>query len=124
MEGGCFFMDKKTTGIVGYLTWIGFIIAICAGDRKNANFHLNQALLCLLGSTLGSIVMLIPIIGPIIGGLWNILMLVCWILGLVAAINEEEKEIPVLGKLKILNFNSDNTTNTNNTNSDNNSTQN
>lgn len=104
-------MDKKTTGWVAYLTWIGFIVALCAGDKKGANFHLNQALLCLAGFTIGSIIMVIPFVGWILGGLWNILMFVCWILGLVAAINEEEKEIPVLGKLKILNFNSDNNSN-------------
>lgn len=95
-------MDKKTTGIVGYLTWIGFIIAICAGDKEGAKFHLNQALVVLIGQSIGFIVTLIPIIGWIIGGLWNLLMFVCWILGLIAAINEEEKEIPLLGQIKIL----------------------
>lgn len=95
-------MDKKTTGIVGYLTWIGFIIAICAGDKEGAKFHLNQALVVLIGQSIGFIVTLIPIIGWILGGLWNLLMFVCWILGLIAAINEEEKEIPLLGQIKIL----------------------
>lgn len=34
-------MDKKTTSIVAYLTWIGLIIALCAGDREGAKFHVN-----------------------------------------------------------------------------------
>ena len=29
-------MDKKTTGIVAYLTWIGLIIALVAGDKEGA----------------------------------------------------------------------------------------
>ena len=37
-------MDKKTTGIVAYLTGIGLIIALVLGDREGAKFHLNQAL--------------------------------------------------------------------------------
>lgn len=37
-------MDKKTTGIVAYLTWIGLVIAFVAGDKEGAKFHLNQAL--------------------------------------------------------------------------------
>lgn len=41
-------MDAKTTGIVAYLTWIGFIIAICAGDKDGAIFHVNQALVIML----------------------------------------------------------------------------
>lgn len=87
-------MNAKTTGIVAYLTWIGFIIAICAGDKEGAKFHLNQALVVLLFSLLSVI--------PCIGWIWGIFMLVCWIMGLIAAINEEEKEIPLLGKIKII----------------------
>ena len=41
-------MDKKTTGIVAYLTWIGLIIALVAGDKEGASFHLNQALVIFL----------------------------------------------------------------------------
>ena len=87
-------MDAKTTGIVAYLTWIGFIIAICAGDKEGAKFHLNQALVILLFSLLSII--------PCIGWIWGIFMVVCWFIAFIAAINEEEKEIPLLGKIKII----------------------
>lgn len=87
-------MDAKTTGIVAYLTWIGLIIAFLAGDKEGAKFHLNQALVIMLFSLLSII--------PCIGWIWAIFMLVCWILGLVAAINQEEKEVPLIGKIKIL----------------------
>ena len=87
-------MDKKTTGIVAYLTWIGLIIAVCAGDKEGAKFHINQALVIMLFSLLGII--------PCVGWLWSVFMLVCWIMGLIAAINEEEKEVPVIGKIRIL----------------------
>ena len=30
-------MDKKTTGIVSYITLIGWLIAFCAGDKEGAN---------------------------------------------------------------------------------------
>lgn len=95
-------MDKKTTGCVAYLTWIGFIVAICAGDKEGAKFHLNQALVILIANTIGVIFSLIPVVGWIIGNLWNIFVFICWILGLIAAINEEEKEVPLLGQIKIL----------------------
>lgn len=95
-------MDKKTTGWVAYLTWIGFIVAICAGDKEGAKFHLNQALVILIANTIGVIFSFIPVVGWIIGNLWNIFVFICWILGLVAAINEEEKEVPLLGQIKIL----------------------
>lgn len=87
-------MDAKTTGIVAYLTWIGLLIAFLAGDKEGAKFHLNQALVIMLFSLLSVI--------PCIGWIWGIFMLVCWIMGLVAAINQEEKEVPLIGKIKII----------------------
>ncbi len=87
-------MDAKTTSIVAYLTWIGLIIAVVAGDKEGAKFHVNQALVIMLFSLLSII--------PCIGWIWGIFMIVCWIMGLVAAINQEEKEVPLIGKIKIL----------------------
>ena len=87
-------MDAKTTSIVAYLTWVGLIIAICAGDKEGAKFHINQALVILLFGLLSLI--------PSIGWVWGIFMLVCWILGLIAAINQEEKEVPLIGKIRLL----------------------
>ncbi|NLL75975.1 MAG: hypothetical protein GX235_01820 [Clostridiales bacterium] len=87
-------MDKRTTGIVAYITWIGLLIAIIAGDRDGAKFHLNQALVIFLFGLLSVI--------PLIGGLWAIFIFVCWIMGLIAAINEEEKEVPLIGKIRLL----------------------
>ena len=46
-------MDTKTTSIVAYITWIGLLIAFCAGDREGAKFHLNQALVIFLFGLLG-----------------------------------------------------------------------
>lgn len=91
-------MDAKTTSIVSYLTWIGFIIAICAGDKEGAKFHLNQALVVLLFSTLSALVAWIPLIG----WAWGIFMVVCWFMGFIAAINQEEKKVPLIGNITIL----------------------
>lgn len=87
-------MDARTTGIVGYLTWIGFIIAVCAGDKEGAKFHLNQALVIFLFGLLSIV--------PCLGQIWGIFIFVCWIMGLIAAINEEEKEVPLIGRVRIL----------------------
>lgn len=87
-------MDKKTTGIVAYITWIGLIIAFCAGDKEGAKFHLNQALVVFLFSLLSII--------PCVGWIWGVFMLVCWIMGLVYACKEEEKEVPLIGKIRII----------------------
>ena len=87
-------MDKRTTGIVAYITVIGLIVALCAGDREGAKFHLNQALVIWLFGLLGMI--------PCVGWIWSIFILVCWIMGLIAAINEEEKRVPLIGNITLL----------------------
>lgn len=88
-------MDAKTTSIVAYITWIGLIIALCAGDKEGAKFHLNQALVIFLFGLLGMI--------PCVGWIWSVFIFVCWIMGLIAAINQEEKEVPLIGKIRLLN---------------------
>ena len=87
-------MDTKTTSIVAYITWIGLIVAFCAGDKEGAKFHLNQALVIFLFSLLSLI--------PCVGWIQAIFILVCWIMGLIAAINQEEKPVPLIGGIKIL----------------------
>ncbi|MBE5925286.1 MAG: hypothetical protein E7271_12665 [Lachnospiraceae bacterium] len=87
-------MDARTTGIVAYITWIGLVIALVAGDKEGARFHLNQALVIFLFSLLSLI--------PCIGWVWGIFMLVCWIMGLIAAVNEEEKPVPLIGGITLI----------------------
>lgn len=87
-------MDTKTSSILAYITWVGLLIAFVAGDKDGAKFHLNQALVIFLFSLLSLI--------PCIGWIWAIFMLICWIMGLIAAINQEEKPVPLIGNIKIL----------------------
>lgn len=87
-------MNAKTTSIVAYFTWLGLLIAYLAGDKEGAKFHLNQALVIFLFSLLALI--------PCIGWIWGIFMLVCWIMGLVAAIKQEENPVPLIGGIKII----------------------
>ncbi|MCI8528696.1 MAG: DUF4870 domain-containing protein [Lachnospiraceae bacterium] len=99
-------MTKKATGIVAYISIIGWIIAFLAGDKEGAKFHLNQALVVdvamIIFNIVAGILTIVPIIGAILSLVISIALLVFWIMGLVYAIKEEEKEIPLLGAIKIL----------------------
>ena len=100
-------MNKKTTGIVSYITLVGWLIAFLAGDKEGAKFHLNQSLVLLLVNLVNSLVLgrilgLIPVLGGLASFVISIGLTVCWILGLVYAIKEEEKELPIIGAIKIL----------------------
>lgn len=93
-------MDKKTTGILAYVTWIGFFIALVLGDREGAKFHINQALVLNLFSLI-NLLSWIPIVG-IVAKAFGIFCFICWLVAFVGAINDEEREAPLLGKIKLI----------------------
>ncbi len=98
-------MDAKTIAWVSYLTLIGWIIAFVSYGNLNPKsslptFHLRQSFGLILLGIASSLIFrmlgglsVIGILSPIV---W-ILLIVLWILGLLAAINSEEKPVPVIG---------------------------
>lgn len=95
-------MDTKMTSIVGYFGIIGFLIAICAGDKEGAKFHLNQSLVITIGTMAACVIGIIPLIGWLVSLVMYIFFGIMWILGLIAAINQEEKQLPLIGTIQIL----------------------
>lgn len=91
-------MDKKTTGIVAYITWAGWLVAYLIGDREQAKFHLNQALVLNLACSLCAIMAKITCFGSLLG----LAVFVLWIIGFVAAIQNDEKPVPFLGEIVLL----------------------
>lgn len=102
-------MNKKVTGIVGYITWIGLIIAFCAGDKEGAKFHLNQSLVLWLAeivvgliATVGGYIPVVGLIISLLAGICQLVLAVFWVMGLINAIKEEEKPLPIIGGIQIL----------------------
>ncbi|TXD83654.1 hypothetical protein ESY86_08760 [Subsaximicrobium wynnwilliamsii] len=94
--------EGKNIAIIAYITVIGLIIAfVMNSDKKNsfASYHIKQSLgLALTGLALG-IIGLIPILGWLINILGIFVLLFMWIMGLVNAINGQEKPVPILGTM-------------------------
>ena len=88
-------MTKKMTSIIAYITWIGLIIALVAGDKEGAKFHINQSLVIWLVGTVGGFI-------PLINLVTGIFCLICWVLGLIYAVEQVEKEVPIIGRIKLL----------------------
>lgn len=92
-------MDSKTRGIVAYITFIGWIVAIATNNPKDeqASFHIRQMLGLVILAIAANLIMIIPILGWIAGPIISIFALVCWIIGLISAVQGERKEVPIVG---------------------------
>ena len=93
--------DPKTIAIIAYLTIIGLIIAFLLNNDKKQEFssyHIRQSMGLALCSVALFIVGMIPVLGWIVSFLGSIFLLLLWVLGLLNAINNEIKPVPVLGE--------------------------
>lgn len=96
-------MNKRVTDIVAYLTWVGLLIAFVMGDRTESRFHLNQSLVIWIATTaVGIVAKWMPLFGWLIGLVGGLFCALCWFIGIVNAIQGVEKEVPVLGQIKLL----------------------
>lgn len=97
-------MDAKTASIICYITWIGLLIAVICGDKNDPLFknHLNNALIILISGVILGFVAIIPVLGWLVVLAGEIFLLVCAIMGIIAAANNETKELPLIGQFKIL----------------------
>ncbi len=106
-------MDKKITGIVSYITIIGWLVAYLIGDKVGAKKHLNQGLVLgvvqLFMWVAGAIIMFVlgwlPVIGWLLGlilEIIGILIFAVQIYGIYLAAIDSEKSIPVVGSIIVL----------------------
>ncbi len=95
-------MSTKVTAILSYFGLIFWVVAFVAGDKEGAKFWLNQSLVLTLCSVAMSIIAAIPIVGWIVGAIGSIAVLVFWVMGLICAIQQEEKPLPLIGGIEIL----------------------
>lgn len=96
-------MNKKVTSIFAYLGLIFWLIAFLAGDKEGAKFHLNQGLVLFLASAISGVISIIPVVGTFIGCVLSIVILVFAIMGIISAVKDEEKPLPLIGGIQLLN---------------------
>ena len=104
-------MNSRTAGIVSYITWIGWIIAIIMGDSNDefVKHHLNQALVinicgtvCSVISGIFAMILIIRVLGAIVFGLIGLVILLMAIAGIISAANNSTNPLPVIGEIKLM----------------------
>ena len=91
---------NKVMAVLAYILF--FIPLLAAKDSKFARFHTNQGLVLFIGGILSSVIAAIPIIGWIIAPIAGLVITVLAVIGIINALNGRAKELPVIGKFKIL----------------------
>lgn len=91
--------DIKMTAVISYITMIGLAIAFAMNNNNKhefASYHLRNAIglnLIALGNLLLS---RLDFPGLLTNLIW-LGLFILWIIGLLSAIQEEKKELPILG---------------------------
>lgn len=100
--------EDTTVAILTYITIIGFVIAIVMHSNKKTAlgaFHLRQGLGLFISAVVFWIPCMVLSMVPFIGLLMVLVVpvagigfFVLWLMGLIAAINGEQKPMPVVGQ--------------------------
>ena len=103
--------NGKTAGIISYFTIVGWLIAYFAFHQNNktslGSYQLRQTLLFHIVLMVVRYVLGLILVNSIVAGdlttpayllnIVDIVFLVIWIIGLIGAINGQEKPIPLIG---------------------------
>ncbi len=98
--------DISSNRIYAVLAYIGplfFVGLLAAPDSRFARFHSNQGLVLLIAEFAVSLLYIIPIAGWLAGSIIEVLLGVLAVIGIINAVQGKAKELPVIGKYKIIN---------------------
>ncbi|WP_069998034.1 DUF4870 domain-containing protein [Cellulosilyticum sp. I15G10I2] len=94
---------EKNKVIAGLAYFIFFLPLIVCPDSAFGKFHANQGLLLFIVSIAGNIIFtLIPFVGWIILPFFGIFIMVLVIMGLINGLQGKAKELPIIGKYRII----------------------
>ena len=91
---------NKAMGLLAYILF--FIPLLAAKDSPFARYHANQGLVLFLCGLISSVLWIIPILGWIIAPILSIVITILAVIGIINALNGKAKELPIIGKFKIL----------------------
>ena len=98
--------DNKVMGILAYLGILVLVPILAAKESPFARFHANQGLLLLIAYVAFYIIFFILMsISLTLGAIFSILsigFIVFIVIGIINAVKGEMKELPIIGKYRIL----------------------
>ena len=93
--------SNKVMAVLSYLGILVLIPLLAAKDSKYARFHVNQGLILLICAVVSFAVSKIPGLA-FIAWILNLAILILAVIGIINAVKGQAKELPYIGKYKIL----------------------
>ena len=97
--------NDKTAAIVSYITPIGWLVSFFALNKPKTSlgsYHLRQTLLLfIIGIVFNIFIRIAANFSPFLSMVLSIAgigLFILWIMGLIAAVNGEEKPMPLIGE--------------------------
>ncbi len=99
--------DIESNRVMAILAYIGILVLIPlfapkAKESPFARYHTNQGLLLFIFHFVVSALGAIPYIGGLLAAAANIIWIIMLVFGVVNVLNGKAKELPVIGKFRIL----------------------
>lgn len=97
--------DIENNKVISLFSYIGILFLVpllAARESKYAQFHVNQGLVLFLTDIILGVVAAVPVIGWIVSGAGYVFTVVCAVIGIINALQGNAKELPLIGKFRIL----------------------
>lgn len=93
---------NKLLALLSYLNILFIVPLVAAPDSKFARFHANQGLVLFLFSLITKVVFAVPVVGWIVGAVFEVIIVIGLISGIINVLKGKAKELPVIGKYRII----------------------
>jgi len=90
--------QNKALAAIGYLGILFLVPMLAAPKSPFAQFHAKQGMVLFIAAIIMSVILAIPFVGWVVGGVGEVLILILMIMGILNAVNGQEKPLPVIGK--------------------------
>ena len=98
-------MDIQNNKAMAILAYIGILVLVpllAAKESRFARFHANQGLVLLIAEIICGVLSVIPILGFLFSLVGYVGGLVFMVLGIINAAKGQAKELPIIGKFRLL----------------------
>lgn len=95
--------NEKLFAALAYLGVLFFLPLVMCPESQFGRFHANQGLVLLLFGAIGNLVLAwIPLIHGVLLAIYNVLMLLLFVVGVLNVLDGRTRDLPVIGSIRIL----------------------